>query len=173
MDDLTGTAGIVALVACGLALAALVVAIVTMVRLTRLRAAQQVILGSGAKRDLVAHAAGLQQAFTDLHAWVEEAAERLDGRMETAEQRLDNAIAYRSLVRYDAYGELTGHQSTTIALLDESRCGVVLSAITSRESARLFCKQVTDANGDVELSPEEAEAVRLALAGERQAKILG
>ena len=43
---------------------------------------------------------------------------RLDERMGAAEARLDGAIAYRSLVRYDAYGELTGHQSTTIALLD-------------------------------------------------------
>lgn len=173
MDDLTGTPGIVALVASGIALIALVAAIVAIVRLTRLRADQQVILGTGAKRDLVAHAAGLQQAFTDLHSWVEEAAERLDARMQSAEQRLDGAIAYRALVRYDAYGELTGHQSVTVALLDEGRNGVVLSAITSRESARLFCKQVSDGVGDVELSPEEAEAVRLALAGETQAKILG
>ena len=93
-------------------------------------------------------------------------AEKLDGRMGAAEERLDGTIAYRSLVRYDAYGELSGHQSTSIALLDAGHSGVVLSSIANRETARLYCKQVHAGEGELELSPEEAEAVRLALAGE-------
>ena len=172
MDELTGTAGIVALAAAAVALLALVVAGIATVRLHRLRVAQQVILGDSGARDLVAHAAGLQRAFSDLHSWMDESASRLDERMQRAEERLDGAIAYRALVRYDAYGELTGHQSTTIALLDDHRNGIVISAIANRETARLYCKQVHDGTGDVDLSPEETEAVRLALAGERQAKIL-
>ena len=93
--------------------------------------------------------------------------------MGAAEQRLDGAIAYRSLVRYDAYGELSGHQSTTIALLDAERNGVVLSSIVRRDTARIYCKQVIDGGGELELSPEEAEAVRLALAGEPAATLDG
>ena len=60
-----------------------------------------------------------------------------------AEQRLDGAIAYRSLVRYDAYGEMSGRQSTSIALLDASQSGIVLSSIHHRDQARLYAKQVT------------------------------
>ena len=86
--------------------------------------------------------------------------------MGAAEARLDGAIAYRSLVRYDAYGELSGHQSTTIALLDAHRDGVVLSSIVHRDTARLYCKSVHDGQGELELSPEEIEAVRRALAGD-------
>ena len=97
---------------------------------------------------------------------MEEVAERLDARMGAAEERLDGAVAYRALVRYDAYGELSGHQSTSLALLDASHSGVVLSSIANRETARLYCKQVHAGQGELELSPEEAEAVRLALAGE-------
>ncbi len=52
------------------------------------------------------------------------------------------------------------------ALLDAHRNGVVLSALATRESARLYCKQVVDGRGELKLSPEEAEAIRLALAGE-------
>jgi hypothetical protein len=92
--------------------------------------------------------------------------------MGVAEHRLDGALAYRALVRYDAYGELSGHQSTTVALLDAERNGVVLSSIAHRESARLYCKQVVGGEGDVELSPEEAEAVRLALSGELGSRVL-
>ena len=72
-------------------------------------------------------------------------------------------IAHRALVRYDAYNELSGHQSLSIALLDEEQSGVVLSCIHHRDQARVYAKQVTGGRGELELSPEEAEAVRVAL----------
>ena len=166
MDELTQPAGIAALAAGGVALIALVLAVVLAFRLRRLRADQRAVLGTSGRDDLVAHASSLQEAFQALHARVEEVAERLDARMATAEERIDGAIAYRALVRYDAYGELSGHQSTSLALLDARHSGVVLSSIANRETARLYCKQVHAGEGELELSPEEAEAVRLALAGE-------
>ena len=165
MDDLTDPVGLVALAAGGVALIALILAIVLAVKLRRLRGAQSVVLGAG-REDLVAHASNLQTAFEALHGRVEEVAQRLDERMAAAEQRLDGAIAYRSLVRYDAYGELSGHQSTSLALLDAERNGVVLSCIAHRDTARLYSKVVRDGRGEHELSPEEDEAIRLALAGE-------
>ncbi len=164
--DLTEPASVAALAAGGVALVALILALVLAIQVRRLRADQRAVLGAQGATDLVAHAAGLQQAFADMREWFEDMAANLDARMATAEQRLDGAIAYRSLVRYDAYGELSGHQSTTVALLDGERNGVVLSNIAHRQSSRLYCKQVIDGEGELELSPEEAEAVRLALAGE-------
>ena len=165
MNDLTDPAGIAALSAGALAFIALIATIVLAVRVRRLRAAQQVVLGGASREDLVTHAARLQEAFGQLHDRVEEVAERLEGRMAETEERLDGAIAYRALVRYDAYGELSGHQSTSLALLDAARNGVVLSCIAHRDNARLYCKQVFDGRGEHELSPEENEAIRLALAG--------
>jgi hypothetical protein len=168
VNDLTDPAGLVALGAGGLALVALIFAVVLAVKLRRLRAGQAVVLGASGREDLVAHASGLQSAFQALHSRVEEVAERLDARMESAERRLDGAIAHRALVRYDAYGEMSGHQSTSLALLDADRNGVVLSCIAHREHARLYCKVVHDGRGEHELSPEEDEAIRLALTGESQ-----
>ena len=75
-------------------------------------------------------------------------------------------MAYRALVRYDAYGEMSGRQSTSIALLDANRSGVVLSSIHHRDQARLYAKQVLNGQPELELSPEEDEAIRLALAGD-------
>ena len=164
--ELSDPAGVAALAAGGVALIALILALVLAFQVRRLRADQRAVLGDRGASDLVAHAAGLQQGFVELREWVEDMAAGLDERMTTAEERLDGAIAYRALVRYDAYGELSGHQSTTVALLDARRNGVVLSNIAHRQSSRLYCKQVIDGEGELELSPEEAEAVRLALAGE-------
>jgi hypothetical protein len=166
VNDLTEPAGIAALAAGALALLALIIVLVLAVKLRRLRSAQQVVLGGAGREDLVAHASGLQAAFETLHGRVEEIAERLDDRMAAAERRLDGAIAYRSLVRYDAYGEMSGHQSTSLALLDADRNGIVLSCIAHRDNARLYCKVVHDGRGEHELSPEEDEAIRLALTGE-------
>jgi hypothetical protein len=163
MHDLSSTTGIVALAAGGVAVVALLTALVLAFQLRRLRRAQRVVLGESGAQDLAAHASGLQRAFGDLHSYVDDVAARLHGRMEHAEGRLDDALAYRSLVRYDAYNEMSGRQSMTIALLDSSRSGVVLSSIHHRDQARLYAKQVIAGEPEHELSPEETEAVRLAL----------
>ena len=173
MDDLTDPAGIAALSAGAIALLSLLLGLVLAFRVRRLRAAQRAVLGEHGQDDLVAHAAGLHQAFAALHERVEEVATTVDQRLGVAEERLDGAIAYRSLVRYDAYGELTGNQSTTIALLDAQRNGVVLSSIVRRDTARIYCKLVHGGQGELELSPEEIEAVRRALAGESAATLQG
>src|SRR4029079_13104525 len=102
-------------------------------------------------------AADLQRAFEALHGRVEELAAHLDARMATAEDRLDGAIAYRALVRYDAYNEMSGHQSTTIALLDADHNGVVLSSIAHRDTARLYCKQVHGGAGGPQISHARAQ----------------
>jgi hypothetical protein len=163
MHDLSSTTGIVALAAGGVAVVALLVALVLAVQLRRVRRAQRVVLGDHGPQDLIAHASGLERHFGDLHAYVEDVAAQLHARMHTAEQRLDGALSYRSLVRYDAYNEMSGRQSTTIALLDASRSGVVLSSIHHRDQARLYAKQVIDGRPELELSPEESEALRLAI----------
>ena len=165
MDDLSTTQGIVALAAAGGALVALILATVLAFKLRRLRRDQSAVLGTE-RSDLVAHAAGLQNEFAVLRDWVDEVAQRLDGRMGVAESRLDRAVAHHAVVRYDAYGELSGRQSTSIALLDVGGSGIVLSSILHRDQARLYAKAVRAGKGDVELSPEEADAVKRALAGE-------
>jgi hypothetical protein len=163
VDELSGTTGIVALAAAGVAVVALVLTIVLAFRLRRVRSAQRAVLGDLGTRDLVAHAADLTEQFRGLHDWVDDVATKLHQRMDVTEQRLDGAVAYRALVRYDAYGEMSGRQSTSIALLDAKRSGVVLSSIHHRDQARLYAKQVRNGQGETELSPEEAEAVRQAL----------
>ena len=169
MDELGSTEGIVALSAAGVAVVALLLAVVLAVKLRRLRADQRAVLGEGRRRDLVSHAAGLEEAFVQLRDWVEESATRLEQRMATAEHRIDGCVAHTSLVRYDAYGEMSGRQSSSLALLDTRRTGVVVSSILHRDQARVYVKQVQEGEPELELSPEEQQAVDAALAGGPQA----
>jgi len=168
VDNLSSTAGYVAIAAAAVAIVALGTSVGLVIALRRLRAAQRAVLGEG-QRDLVEHAAELESSFRALESYVLDAANRMEARVGHAERRLDGAVAYRALVRYDAYGEMSGRQSTSIALLDASQSGIVLSSIHHREHARLYAKQVTHGKPEFELSPEEQEAVRRALAGEADA----
>jgi Protein of unknown function (DUF4446) len=163
MHDLTSTTGIVALAAGGAAVVALLFAAYLATRLRRLRQAQTAVLGGAERRDLVAHAQRLETGFTDLREWVEETMERIGGRMDHTEQRVDGCVAHTAVVRYDAYNELSGHQSSSIALLDARRTGVVLSSIVHRDQARLYVKRVHQGEAEIALSPEEQQAVDEAL----------
>jgi hypothetical protein len=166
---ITDTQGIVAMAAAAVALLALIACGLLALSLRRMKRSQRLVLGEGDDRDVIAHAADLQDAFEALRDYVEGVAVRLDGRLQGAETALRGAIAHRSLVRYDAYNELSGQQSVSIALLDDERSGIVLSCIHHRDQARVYAKQVQGGRGELELSPEEAEAVRLASSPARTA----
>jgi hypothetical protein len=165
VDDLTTTQGIVALAAAGLALVAFVWVLVLALKLRRLRSAQRTVLGMNGQADLVTHAASIQEAFVQLRDWVEESAAQLESRMATAERRIDGCVSHTALIRYDAWGEMSGQQSSTMALLDASSTGVVVSSILHRDHARVYVKQVHEGESEHELSPEEREAIEAAMAG--------
>ncbi len=164
--ELSQPVGIAAVAGVGLAVVCLLVTAVLSVKLRRLRADQAVILGGNGHEDLASHAADLERSFLGLRDRVDASAEQLEARMAAVEARLDGAVYHRALVRYDAYGEMAGKQSISLALLDAGGNGVVLSSIAHRETARLYCKLVRDGDGEQPLSPEEREAIRLSLAGE-------
>jgi hypothetical protein len=132
--------------------------------LRRARRAQKIVL-AGSQRDVIAHAEALQREFVALRDWVDDASEQLDRRMSLLEQGLAGAVTHTAMVRYDAFGAKSGKQSSSVALLDEHRTGVVLTAIVSRNFSHLYVKRLTAGVSDIELSPEERHVVELAFAG--------
>lgn len=159
VDELSSTTGIVALAAAGVALLALLLCVLLAVRLRRLRADQRLVLGER-REDLVAHAAGLNRHVAQLRQFVERESLRFDERLNEAEERLDGAVTHSAVVRYDAFNETSGRQSSTIALLDDRGDGVVLSAILQREQARVYAKPITGGRSALDLSPEEIAAMQ-------------
>jgi hypothetical protein len=162
--DLTSIAGIIAIAAAAVALAALILALAALMRVRRIARAQRLVLGSSGERDVVEHARAIEQAFEDLRQWVEEVLGRFDGRLASTERGVEGSIAHRSLIRYDAYGEMSGQQSSSLALLDRRRSGIVISSILHRDQARFYVKQVHRGASDLDLSPEELEAIEVAVA---------
>ena len=109
VDGLTSTEGSRRSRRPAIALVALVLAIVLAVQAAApaLRPARRA-RATPASGDLVEHAARLEQGFVELRDWVEDTAAGIERRMAAAEERIDGCVAYRSLVRYDAYGEMSG-----------------------------------------------------------------
>ncbi len=85
-------------------------------------------------------------------------------RQEVAALRAEGADVLRHLavVRYDAFGDVGGHLSWSLALLDDHGDGVLLSSIHGRSEARSYAKNVTGWSCEQQLSPEEDEAITLA-----------
>jgi hypothetical protein len=82
-------------------------------------------------------------------------------RDEVEALREDSAQALRHLavVRYDAFGDMGGHLSWSIALVDNEGNGMVVTAIHGRSDTRTYAKNVSAWTCDQQLSPEEEEAI--------------
>ena len=70
-----------------------------------------------------------------------------------------DSLRHLSVVRYDAFGDVGGHLSWSIALLDDAGHGVVLTSIHGRSDARTYAKSITGWACEQQLSPEEDEAI--------------
>jgi hypothetical protein len=151
-------AGWIAIAAAVVAVIGLTIAVVLHLRLRRVRAAQLTLQASGGG-DLVDFAVSLQGRVDGLHRALDEVTASL-GHLE---RRLDSTVSRLAVVRYDAYEQTGGHQSASVALLDASRTGVVLSAIQGRDYARIYVKELDGGRAAVSLSPEEQEAVERAM----------
>ena len=138
--------------------AALTLGVWAVLRLRGLRAAQAVLLGGG-RADLIDFAVSLQARIDDLHRAVDEIA----GGLARVDRRVDVSVQKTSIVRYDAYEDAGGHQSASVALLDSSRSGIVLTAIQGRDYARVYVKEIDHGRAPIALSPEELEAVERAM----------
>src|SRR5918996_6409359 len=143
-------AGWIAIVAAVVAVIALAIALALHLRLRRVRSAQLTLQGSGGG-DLVDFAVPLQGRVEGLHRPLDETTAAL-GRLE---RRVDSTVSRLAVVRYDAYENTGGHQSASVALLDASRTGVVLSAIQGRDYARIYVKELDAGRAALPPSPQE------------------
>ncbi|GAA3819042.1 DUF4446 family protein [Nocardioides panacisoli] len=69
------------------------------------------------------------------------------------------ALRHLAVVRYDAFDEMGGGLSWSLALLDDGGDGVVLTSIRGRNEARTYAKSIAGWRSEQDLSPEEVEAV--------------
>jgi uncharacterized protein YlxW (UPF0749 family) len=89
----------------------------------------------------------------------------LRGEVEALRQEVAGAVRRLAVVRYDAFGDMGGRLSWSMAVLDDGGNGVVVTSIHGRSDARTYAKNVVQWSGDQQLSPEEADAIQQAKVG--------
>jgi len=119
---------------------------------------QRVVMGSRGNVDIVEHVAGIDEKMANVRVALED----LTMAVRDHDVRIDNALSRVGIVRFDAYQELGGRQSTAVAFLNSAGDGVVITTIVSRDFARMYVKLIKDGTPDIPLAPEEIEAVEQA-----------
>lgn len=130
-----------------------------LVNLRRWRRDQKVVMGESRDQDLIAHAQAVQQRVDAMAGEIHQ----LRGRLEQEGRRLDDCLTFRSVVRYDAYRDLSGMQSTSMCLLDNQFSGIIVSSIQSRDHARIYVREVRHGESQEKLSPEEVQVLKEAM----------
>ncbi len=135
----------------------LVVVLYLAVTLRRMRRSQRIVVGTDS-HDLVEYAMSLLARVEQ----VESRADAVEAAAAAVGKRVDRCLERRAMLRYDAIEGAGGRQSVTIALMDASRSGLILSAIQGRDYARIYVKEIREGLSDVELSPEEMRVLEQA-----------
>jgi hypothetical protein len=86
----------------------------------------------------------------------------LRAEVQALRTEVSEALRHLAVVRYDAFGDMGGHLSWSMALLDDGGNGIVLTSIHGRSEARTYAKNISGWACDQALSPEEDEAIRFA-----------
>ena len=110
---------------------------------------------------LEGHARGIQR--------LEAAIRALHATDQGQRQLIESAVRHVGLVRYDAFEDVGGRLSFSCALLDDHGNGVVITSINGRQDTRVYAKPIVDGRSGYNLSTEEEEAIRQALARPRDA----
>lgn len=89
----------------------------------------------------------------------------LDERLKELADSMRSCVQNVGIVRYDAYGDVSGSQSFSVALLDDHHNGVIISGLLGRNDGRCYGKSIIGGNTEQTLSDEEESALHIALNG--------
>ena len=67
------------------------------------------------------------------------------------------------LIKYDAFQQMGGQLSFSLALLDENNTGFIINSVHSTEGCYSYTKEIRNGTSAIDLSAEEAEALAMAM----------
>ena len=138
---------------------ALILAIASTVRLGRMRRAYTVLQGADGPASFVDVVARKTEQVDGLRQEVAAVQQRLD----VVQSDLADAISHVAVVRYDAFSDMGGRLSFSVALLDDLGDGLVITSINGRTETRTYAKGVKAGTSEASLSPEEEQVVGWAM----------
>ncbi len=148
------------LLAVLLGVLALVVGVAVFMSLSALRRKIFTIQGTAGREDILEAVSKQIEEVRALRGDIRQIAAELQRLAEAFQGALQRFAVHR----YDAFEDMGGQLSFSAAILNDHGDGLVISCINGRQEARTYAKPVTQASSPYNLSPEEQEAIRMALA---------
>lgn len=88
--------------------------------------------------------------------------EALEQTVSQLRSDLAQTLQHVAVVRYDAFGDMGGRMSFSVAVIDDLGDGVVISSIHARGESRTYAKGIVGGGSDTALTPEEQQALAAA-----------
>lgn len=94
-----------------------------------------------------------------------ERCDAVDEQLGTVLAKQRASVQHIGLVRYDAFPDVSGSQSFSLALLDDRSNGAILTGMLGRNDGRCYGKAIIGGQAEQTLSEEENSALQMALGG--------
>lgn len=78
-------------------------------------------------------------------------------------KNMESAYQKMGLVKYDAFHQMGGQLSFSLALLDENNNGFIINSVHSTEGCYSYTKEIKAGESIISLGQEEAEALAIAM----------
>ena len=78
-------------------------------------------------------------------------------------KKLASTFQKVGIVKYDAFNQMGGQLSFSLALLDENNSGFILNCVHSTEGCYSYTKEIRNGSCDISLGEEEREALDIAM----------
>lgn len=78
-------------------------------------------------------------------------------------KKVESSFQKMGLVKYDAFNQMGGQLSFSLALLDENNCGFIINSVHSTEGCYSYTKEIKNGECKISLGQEEAEALAIAI----------
>lgn len=141
------------------ALVSLLLGLVLLVRTGRMRQQYRVLDAADGRESFVEVVARKAQEVEALRDDVA----TLAASIRATQSELNRAIRHVGLIRYDAFGDMGGRMSFSVALVDDFGNGFILTTVHARSESRTYIKEIRGGMAEVTLSPEESQALEDAI----------
>lgn len=140
----------------------LILLIVQMVKLSKMtKKYEKFMLGKNAK-NLEKDIFGLYED----NKFIKVSIEKNEKDIRTLYRNFEKAFQKIGVVKYDAFGQMGGKLSFSLALLDENDNGFILNSVHSTEGCYAYTKEIKHGECNIELGDEEKKALNIAIGEE-------
>lgn len=151
--------GIIILVMLALILIALILGIVNICSISKMRKKYKKFMAGKSARSLESEIVGL---FED-NKFIKTSIEKNRRDIRTLYKNMESTFQKIGIIKYDAFNQMGGKLSFSLALLDEQNNGFILNSVHSAEGCYSYTKEIKNGESNISLGDEERQALNMAM----------